>query len=181
MLLGIIISALVCLLLIIICIKQFNALTQARNLVETAFSDIDVQLFKRQQLVPNLVSLTKGYAAYESSTLETLVQNRSKTSNTTETAHFDGLFSAALKQIRVNVEAYPELKANHTFAQLMEDLSEIEDHLLFARRFYNGTTREYNTTIERFPSSIIAGIFGFKRKDFYVVANEDRAVPDIQL
>lgn len=181
MILGITLIGLLVLLILLFSIRSFNQLTQAKNLVETAFSDIDVQLFKRHQLVPNLVSLTKGYAEYESKTLVEITESRAKKGSFSETAHYDGMLSSVLKQLRVGVEAYPELKANRTFAQLMDDLGEIEDHLLFARRFYNGTTREYNTRIERFPTNIIANLFGFHKKDFYVVADEDRAVPDIQL
>jgi LemA protein len=168
------------LILIAVFIALYNRLVKSRNLVQSAFADIDVNLTKRFVLVPNLVAITKNYAQYESSLLEKLVQERSGTGAIQETSSLDEKMSNAFKKMSVVVENYPELKANHTFLKLMEDLGQIEDHLLYARRFYNGTTRVYNTDIQSFPDVIIAKLFGFKRLPFYEVSSAlEREVPSI--
>lgn len=168
------------LILIVVFIALYNRLVKSRNLVQSAFADIDVNLTKRFVLVPNLVAITKNYAQYESSLLEKLVQERSGTGAIQETSSLDEKMSNAFKKMSVVVENYPELKANHTFLKLMEDLGQIEDHLLYARRFYNGTTRVYNTDIQSFPAVIIAKLFGFKQLPFYEVSSAlEREVPVI--
>ena len=173
-----------CLLLVVVLIVVFialyNRLVKSRNLVQSAFADIDVNLTKRFVLVPNLVAITKNYAQYESSLLEKLVQERSGTGAIQETSSLDEKMSNAFKKMSVVVENYPDLKANHTFLKLMEDLGQIEDHLLYARRFYNGTTRVYNTDIQSFPAVIVAKLFGFKQLPFYEVNSAlERDVPVI--
>lgn len=168
------------LVLIVVFIALYNRLVKSRNLVQSAFADIDVNLTKRFVLVPNLVAITKNYAQYESSLLEKLVQERSGNSAMNETSSLDEKMSDAFKKISVVVENYPDLKANHTFLKLMEDLGQIEDHLLYARRFYNGTTRVYNTDIQSFPAVMVAKLFGFKQLPFYEVsAALEREVPVI--
>ena len=168
------------LILIVVFIALYNRLVKSRNLVQSAFADIDVNLTKRFVLVPNLVAITKNYAQYESSLLEKLVQERTGTGAIQETSSLDEKMSNAFKKMSVVVENYPDLKANHTFLKLMEDLGQIEDHLLYARRFYNGTTRVYNTDIQSFPAVIIAKLFGFKQLPFYEVsAALEREVPVI--
>ncbi|ASS50700.1 MAG: hypothetical protein A3D31_14155 [Candidatus Fluviicola riflensis] len=167
-------------MLIVIFIALYNRLVKSRNLVQSAFADIDVNLNKRFVLIPNLVAITKNYAQYESSLLEKLVQERSGNSAIQEKSALDEKVSNAFKKISVVVENYPDLKANHTFLKLMEDLGEIEDHLLYARRFYNGTTRVYNTDIQSFPAVIVAKLFGFTPSPFYEVSKaSDRDVPVI--
>lgn len=166
------------LVLIIVFIALYNRLVKSRNLVQTAFADIDVNLTKRFVLIPNLVAVTKNYAQYESDLLEKLVQERSGSAAIKETSTLDEKTSNALKKITLVAENYPDLKADHTFLKLMEDLGEIEDHLLYARRFYNGTTRVYNTDIQSFPAVIVAKLFGFKPSAFYEVASAmEREVP----
>ncbi|MDH4472086.1 MAG: LemA family protein [Fluviicola sp.] len=168
------------LILIVVFISLYNRLVKSRNLVQSAFADIDVNLTKRFVLVPNLVAITKNYAQYESSLLEKLVQERSGTGAIQETSSLDEKMSNAFKKMSVVVENYPDLKANHTFLKLMEDLGQIEDHLLYARRFYNGTTRVYNTDIQSFPAVVIAKLFGFKQLPFYEVSSAlEREVPII--
>lgn len=168
------------LVLIVVFIALYNRLVKSRNLVQSAFADIDVNLTKRFVLVPNLVAITKNYAQYESTLLEKLVQERSGNGAMKETSSLDEKMSDAFKKISVVVENYPDLKANHTFLKLMEDLGQIEDHLLYARRFYNGTTRVYNTDIQSFPAVIVAKLFGFKQLPFYEVsAALEREVPVI--
>jgi LemA protein len=162
-------------------IALFNNLIKARNLVQTAFSDIDVHLTKRFSLVPNLVSMTKGYAQYESDLLLEIVENRSGKaagSDLDQTAQTDAKLTRSLNQLKITVENYPDLKANQPFLQLMNQLTEIEDHLVYARRFYNGTTRVYNTKIQSFPSNLIARMFAFQEKPFYEIERaEEREVP----
>lgn len=168
------------LILIVVFIALYNRLVKSRNLVQSAFADIDVNLTKRFVLVPNLVAITKNYAQYESSLLEKLVQERSGTGAIQETSSLDEKMSNAFKKMSIVVENYPELKADHTFLKLMEDLGQIEDYLLYARRFYNGTTRVYNTDIQSFPAVIIAKLFGFKQLPFYEVSSAlEREVPVI--
>ncbi len=172
--------ALVLLITVVVLVVLYNRLVKSRNLVQSAFADIDVNLNKRFVLVPNLIAITKNYAQYESTLLEKLVQERSGNTAISETSSLDEKMSNAFKKMSVTVENYPELKANHTFLKLMEDLGQIEDHLLFARRFYNGTTRVYNTDIQSFPAIIIAKTFGFTTMPFYEVSSAlEREVPII--
>ena len=172
--------ALVLLIVVVVLVVLYNRLVKSRNLVQSAFADIDVNLTKRFVLVPNLIAITKNYAQYESSLLEKLVQERSGNTAISETSSQDEKMSIALKKMSVVVENYPDLKANHTFLKLMEDLGQIEDHLLYARRFYNGTTRVYNTDIQSFPAVMVSKIFGFTAKPFYEVSSAlEREVPVI--
>jgi len=168
------------LILILIVIILYNSLIKSRNLVQSAYADIDVNLMKRFQLVPNLVSITKQYATYESNLLMEIVGKRTSQPTINETASIDGEISRVLKTLQVTIENYPDLKANHTFSKLMDDLGEIEDHLVYARRFYNGTTREHNTKVQSFPRNIIANLFGFTSQPFYEVESiSQREVPVI--
>lgn len=170
----------VCGLVLLLMIIHYNRLVASRNLVQTAFSDIDVHLTKRFHLVPNLVQLTESYAAYESDLLLKIVQERAgkQNENDAETAQNDAQLSCSLQQLKLTVEGYPDLKANDQFGQLMEELTQIEDHLSYARRFYNGTTREYNKRVQSFPSNIVAGLFGFRNTAFYEVGDpQERNVP----
>ncbi len=165
-------------ILILTIIILYNSLVKSRNLVQSAYADIDVNLMKRFQLVPNLVSITKQYATYESNLLLEIVEKRTAQPTIGETAAIDGEVSRVLKTLQVTVENYPDLKANHTFSKLMDDLGEIEDHLVYARRFYNGTTREYNTKTQSFPRNIIAKMFGFSSQPYYEVeSSSQREIP----
>ena len=159
----------------------YNKLISARNLVQTAWSDIDVNLQKRFSLVPQLVALTKGYAEHEAVLLEKIVSIRTNGSDRTSVAREDEQVTQTLHRFTMNVENYPQLKADGPFLDLMEQLSKLEDHLEYARKFYNGTTRVYNTNIQSFPASIIAGMFGFKKADFYEINAPERVVPTTEL
>lgn len=171
----------VVLVLVVALIALFNNLIKARNLVQTAFSDIDVHLTKRFSLVPNLIAMTKGYAQYESDLLLELVEKRSgkaAASEMDQTAQADAKMTRSLNQLKITVENYPDLKANNSFSQLMDELTRIEEHLSFARKFYNGTTREYNNKIQSFPSNLVARMFAFQAKPFYEIERaEEREVP----
>jgi LemA protein len=168
------------LLLIIVFILIYNGLVKARNLVRTAFADIDVHLTKRFALVPNLIAVTKSYAHYESNLLQEIVETRGgKTNSGTEVmAEADAQLTRSLNKLMITVENYPDLKANDQFLELMAELSRIEDHLVFARRFYNGAVRVYNNKVQSFPSSMVAGMFGFTPEPFYEVGDTaERAIP----
>lgn len=159
----------------------YNKLVAARNVVEEAFSGIDVQLKKRFELIPNLVEAVKGYNAHEAHVLEQIVSNRSGGNSIGEIADRDASITNQLKQFRVQVEAYPELKANTQFLKLMENLSEVENELAMARRYYNGATRDFNTAIEVFPNSIVAGLSKTEKIAFYRLPEGEDLTPQIDL
>lgn len=168
-------------LLLLVAVVIYNKLVRARNLVQSAWADIDVNLQKRFSLVPQLITITKGYAEHEAVLLTRITQWRTNGNNRSEIAQQDALTSSTLHRFSIHAEAYPELKANGPFVELMEKLSGIEDHLEYARKFYNGTTRVYNTNIQSFPASIIASWFAFEAAEFYEVDAPAREVPATEL
>jgi LemA protein len=140
-------------------ISIYNKLTRLRNTSQSAWSDIDVQLKKRYDLIPNLVETVKGYATHERTLLEKLTAARSvgmQASGPVETAHAENLFRDTLKSLFAVAEAYPDLKANQSFQQLQTQLKDLEDGIESARRYYNAVVRDFNTAIEQFPSNLIA-------------------------
>jgi len=168
-------------LLVLWIISIYNGLVAMRQRVNQAFSDIDVQTKQRHDLVPNLVETVKGYAAHERGTLEAVV----KTRNAAVTAQGQGvaaqaaaenMLSGALRQLFALSEAYPDLKANQNFQQLQRDLSDIENKIAAARRFFNNAVQEYNTGIQQFPAALFAGSLGFQPKEFFDVSAEERKV-----
>lgn len=168
MVLGIIIAVVVVLVLWLI--AMYNRLVKLRNNRENAFANIDVQLKQRFDLVPQLVNTVKGYATHEKETLEKVTAARAAAMNATtvdQKVAADKALTSALAGLRVSLEAYPELKANQNFLQLQTELSDIENKLAAARRFFNSTTREFNNACEVFPSNIIAGMFNFRRAPMY--------------
>ena len=161
----------------------YNGLVRKRNTVEEAWSGIDVQLKRRTDLIPNLVSTVKGYAAHEQGTLEDIVRLRGQAQQVQgvgETAHTQELLGAALGKLFALAENYPDLKANTTFLQLQSALQEIEEQVQLARRYYNGAVRELNIAIEAFPSNLIAQRFGFTKAEFFELENAaERSVPKV--
>jgi LemA protein len=160
-------------------VMVYNGLVALRQRVNQAFSDIDVQTKQRHDLVPNLVETVKGYASHERGTLEAVVQAR----NAAVTAQAGGVpaqaaaenaLSGALRQLFALSEAYPDLKANQNFQQLQRDLTDIENKIAAARRFFNNAVQEYNTGIAQFPAVLLAGTLGFTPKDFFDVGVEQR-------
>lgn len=148
----------------------YNRLVALRQTTNQAWSDIEVQLKQRQDLVPQLVSTVKGYAAHEKGTFEEVVQARSAAVNADTVqgqAQAEGMLSAALGKLFALAEAYPELKANTNFLQLQDQLSDVENKISASRRFYNNSVQEYNTGREQFPAVLIAGPFGFNERDFF--------------
>lgn len=164
-------------LLVIWAVSIYNSLVRLRNNRENAFANIDVQLKQRFDLVPQLVSTVKGYAAHESSVLEKITNARAAAVNATSIGDkiaADQQLSSALAGLKVSVEAYPELKANQNFMQLQTELADIENKLAAARRFFNSATRELNTSVQSFPNNILAGMFGFQKEPMYEVQATER-------
>jgi LemA protein len=153
----------------------YNRMVRLRNKRQNAFADIDVQLKQRHDLVPQLVEVVKGYATHERELLTRITEARTTAMGATtidEKIAAEGKLSSALQGLKVQVEAYPDLKANQNFLQLQEELSDIENKLAAARRFFNGATTEYNNSIETFPANMLAGPFGFKRETLFDLGPE---------
>jgi LemA protein len=161
----------------------YNKLVRNRNLVFEAWAGIDVQLQKRSELVPNLVQTVKGYATHESDVFEEVTRLRSSTeSNIDARAKQETALSRSLGRLFALAEDYPDLKASEGFQQLHTSLVEIEDHLQYARRYYNGAVRDNNNLVEGFPSNIIANIFKFVTADFFEIElASQRSAPDVEL
>lgn len=169
MTIGIVIAVVV-VILVVCFISMYNGLVKLRNNRENAFANIDVQLKQRFDLVPQLVNTVKGYATHEKETLDKVTSARAAAMGATtvdEKVAADKALTGALAGLRVSLEAYPELKANQNFLQLQTELSDIENKLSAARRFFNSTTRELNNACEVFPSNIVAGMFNFRRAPMY--------------
>jgi LemA protein len=150
-------------------IVVYNGLIRVVNQAKEAFSDINVQLKRRYDLIPNLVESVKGYAAHEAGVFEKVTEARSNAMQATGTAkaEAENQLSGALKSLFAVAENYPQLKANENFLSLQNELTDTEDKIQAARRFYNGMVRDLNIKIQIFPSNIIANIFGFKKMDFF--------------
>lgn len=158
-------------------VSLYNGLVRLRNRRQNAFADIDVQLRQRHDLIPQLVETVKGYAGHEKEVFIKITEARSAAMSATS---IDGKIAAeqqlttALQGLKVQVEAYPDLKANQNFLQLQEELSDIENKLAASRRFFNGATTEYNNSVESFPSNLIAKNFGFKREVMFDLGEDNR-------
>lgn len=160
----------ICLLVILSGIAIYNRLVRLRTTVKSSWSDIDVQLKKRYDLVPNLVETVKGYAAHEKSVFEKVTQARSMAmhaSSPADKAKAENMFTDTLKSLFAVAEAYPELKANANFQQLQTELTELENNIEYARRYYNAVVRDYNIMTETFPSNIVASQFKFEKEQFF--------------
>jgi LemA protein len=162
---------------VIVAIVAFNGLVRLRNRVDAAWAQIDVQLKRRYDLIPNLVETVKGYAAHERGTLEAVVQARNMAVNAqgpAQQAQAENMISGALKSLFALSEAYPDLKANQNFAQLQEELTGTEGRIAYARQFYNDTVQRYNTKIQTFPAVSIAGMMHFTAREYFEVEETDR-------
>jgi LemA protein len=171
--------------LIVAGIFIFNRLVKDRNRVRAGWSDIDVQLMRRHDLVPQLVAAVKAYANYEQATLTAIIELRSRSqgaSKLAEKAHLEDEITSGIKRLIAIAESYPDLKADRNFQQLQRELVEVEDYLQFSRRFYNGAVRILNTRIESFPSLLIAWPFRFRQAYFFAAEGEEvRDAPKIEL
>jgi LemA protein len=164
-------------LLIVFTIAMYNSLVQLRVRSESAWSDIDVQLKRRHDLIPNLVETVKGYATHEKDTFENIAKFRSMAMQATgpvDKAVAENQLTGALKSLFAVAENYPQLQASQQFTQLQSSLNETEDAIQNARRYYNAVVRDLNTKIQSFPTSILAGMFGFQQKQFFQADAADR-------
>lgn len=158
-------------------IAMYNGLIRLKNRVDEAWSDIDVQLKRRYDLIPNLVETVKGYAAHEQATFEKVIQARNAAMSAQSggdakaQAEAENVLSGTLKSIFALAENYPDLKANQNFLELQRELTDTEDKIQASRRFYNGNVRDFNTKLEVFPTNIMAGMLGFKRREFFEIAD----------
>lgn len=164
-------------ILIFVFIAYYNKFIKLRNQADESFSGIDVQLKRRHDLIPNIVETVKGYAKHEASTLEKVVQARNIAMSATsveDKAKAENMITGALKSLFALSENYPDLKANQNFINLQNTLSEIEDNIQNARRYYNAVVRDYNILCESFPSLIVANIFNFKKREFFEIEETER-------
>ena len=165
------------LLLVVYVVSTYNGLIQARNKVKDQFSQIDVQLKRRFDLIPNLVETVKGYAKHESETLEKVIQARNNYANAkteAEKVEASNEMSRGVMNIMALAESYPELKANTNFMDLQNQLKEVEDKIGYARQFYNDTVLMYNNKVEMFPGNLIASMFNFKKEVFFEANEKER-------
>jgi LemA protein len=161
----------------------YNSLVVKRNKVENQWSQIEVQLKRRFDLIPNLVNTVKGYAAHESKTLEAVTGARTKfmsASTAEEKMQANGELSGILGRLFAVAEAYPDLKANTNFLQLQDELGKTEDKIAFSRQFYNDVVMEYNNAVAMFPTNIVAGMFGFRAKAFFRTEEEAYKAPEVK-
>ena len=167
----------------------YNGLVRLRNTVDEAWNQISVQLKRRHDLIPNLVNAVKGYMNFEQETLTKVVEARSAAvsaqsagpSNAGAAAAAENMLTGALRQLFALVENYPDLKANQNVLDLQEQLTTTENQIGFSRQHYNSSVREYNTAIQTFPNVVLAGIFGFRGRDYFQIEEADEAVPVVNL
>lgn len=158
-------------------IAIYNGLIRLRNRVDEAWSDIDVQLKRRHDLIPNLINTVKGYAAHEKELFEKVTEARARAmgaGTTVDKAQAENMLSNTLKSLFAVAEAYPDLKANQNFLELQRELTDTEDKIMASRRFYNGNVLDFNTKIQVFPTNIMAGMLNFTKRDFFQVAEEEK-------
>lgn len=181
----IILLSIIITVLIIWFVYAYNLFIRDRNLIKEAWSGIDVQLKRRHNLIPNLVSTVQGYTQHEKNLLESITKKRSEVVNTekiSEKAPAESDLSGMLKSLIVIAENYPDLKANQNFLNLQNQLIEIEDQLQYARRYFNGAVRNYNVRVESFPSNILAGILNFKQENYFeITLATERSTPEVKL
>ncbi|WP_100486223.1 LemA family protein [Sporolactobacillus pectinivorans] len=168
-------------IIVLFFIFSYNGLVKYRNWVQESFSQIDVQLKRRHDLIPNLVETVKGYARHEKETLSQVVEARNGLISGTpqQRIEADNQIEGALKSIFALAESYPDLKANQNFLSLQEELATTENKVAYSRQLYNKTVKDYNIKRESFPTNLIAGMFGFKREELLTVPEADREVPKV--
>jgi LemA protein len=163
----------------------YNLFVRDKNLIREAWSGIDVQLKRRHNLIPNLVASVRGYSKHERDLFEEITEKRAKSTqieNVKEKATVEADLSGMIKNLFVVVEEYPDLKASKNFIDLQNQLVEIEDQLQYARRYYNGSVRNYNIRVESFPSNLIAGIFNYKQEEYFeITLATERKLPEVKV
>jgi LemA protein len=172
-------------LLVLWFVVSYNGLVRLRNRIDSAWSQIGVQLERRHDLIPNLVETVKGYAAHEQGTLEGVVQARNaaiqaKSAGPEEQAQAENVLTGALRQLFALAEAYPDLKANQNFLQLQEELTSTEDRIAYSRQFYNDEVLKYDNKLETIPSKFIAGMFNFTPREYFKAEEGATEVPRVQ-
>ena len=173
----IIVIAVILVLIVLFVLSSYNSFVRLNNQVKEAFSTMDVYLKKRWDLIPNLVETVKGYAKHEKGTLEEVVKLRNgayDSMSDDEKIAANAQISAAIPKIMALAEAYPDLKANDNFMNLSNQMASLEDEIASSRKYYNGTVKIFNNKVQMFPSNITAGIFGFKTKEMFEIASEER-------
>jgi LemA protein len=172
-------------LIVIVFVAGYNGLVRLRNRIDSAWSQIGVQLERRHDLIPNLIETVKGYAAHEKSTLEGVVEARNaaiqaKSAGPEQQAQAENVLTGALKSLFALAEAYPDLKANQSFLALQEELTSTEDRIAYARQFYNDSVMKYDNKIQSIPSNVIAGMFGFKSREYFQAEQGATEVPKVE-
>ncbi|HSM67341.1 MAG TPA: LemA family protein [Ilumatobacteraceae bacterium] len=182
--LPVIIVIAVVVVLVLVVIAFYNGLVRSRNQVENAWSQIDVQLKRRIDLIPNLVETVKGYAAHERETLEAVVAARNVAMAAPDTppaqAEANNMLSGALRQLFALSEAYPDLKANQNFLALQEELTATEGRVAYARQFYNDSVLTYDNKLESFPTVVVAKLFNFEPREYFEADEQARTVPTVE-
>ena len=180
---ALVIILVVVVLLVIFVISLYNGLVKLRNRIENAWAQIDVQLKRRYDLIPNLVETVKGYASHEREALEAVIAARNgavAAQGPAEQAAQENMLTGALRQLFAVSEAYPDLKANQNFLELQEELTATEDRIGFARQYYNDSVLRYNTKIQTFPSLLLAGPFGFREREYFEADDESRGPVQVE-
>lgn len=183
---GLTIGIIVLVVLVLAIIVFYNRFVRLVNQAKEAWSDIEVQLKRRYDLIPNLINTVKGYATHEQTAFEKVTEARTRAMSgggaTKEHAEAENMLTGALKSVFAIAEAYPDLKANSNFVELQRELSDTENKIQASRRFYNGTVRDLNIAVESFPNNIIANTFGFKKMDLFDLPDNDEAqkVPKVK-
>ncbi|MGF9889314.1 LemA family protein [Priestia megaterium] len=179
---GLIATIIVLVLVVIYGVSSYNSLVSAEEDVDNKFSQIDNQLKRRSDLIPNLVETVKGYAKHEQEAIDSVTQARAQLAGAktpSDKADADQQLSGALNRLLVVVEKYPDLKANENFRSLMDSLEGTENRLAVARKDYNDEVAKYNKSVKRFPKSMLAGTFGFDKKPYFEVTNEEKEAPKV--
>ncbi|MDQ6859163.1 MAG: LemA family protein [Chloroflexota bacterium] len=184
---SIIVLIVIVVILVLFLMTTYNRLVTLRQRVKEAWSDIDIQLKRRHDLIPNLVETVKGYAAHERGTFDEVTTARANavaagaSGSPQQMAQAENVLTGALRSLFAVAEAYPQLQAVQEFKDLSENLTATEDKIAFARRFYNGNVRDYNTALQTFPTNILAGMFGFTAEQYFELADQaERDVPQVK-
>ncbi|MDI3539223.1 MAG: LemA protein [Methanolobus sp.] len=167
----------------IVFVAVYNNLVKLRNRVENAWAQIEVQLKRRNDLIPNLVETVRGYAQHERSVFENVTKARAavmEAKGANEAADASNMLTSTLRSLFAVAEAYPQLQANQNFIQLQKDLTDTEDRITYSRQFYNDTVMNYNTTIQSVPTNIVAGITGFHKRELFQIPPEEYKVPSVR-
>jgi len=180
---GAVIAGVIVVLLVLFLVFMYNRLVGLRNKVENAWAQIDVQLKRRYDLIPNLVETVRGYAAHERQTLEAVTQARANALNAqgaVAQAEAENMLTGALKSLFAVAEAYPDLKANQNFAALQDELATTENRIAYSRQYYNDAVQTYNTAIQTVPANLVAGTFGFRDREYFTAPEEERGPVRVQ-